>query len=194
MNEHDVKSKEKPRPDHRIAWQWFRFYSGAIDDPKVQRLSGGTFKTWVNMLCLAASHDGVLPPVADIAFRLRMSDHDAQSQVDDLISLGLVDIRSDRRLEMHNWNVRQFVSDRSASRVRKYRNKNKKPSCNVTRNNTVTPPEAEAEAETEAEHNRKNPLSPPRGADGNSNKFYRRRRSVTVADFLAQREGGSDEA
>jgi hypothetical protein len=37
----------------------------------VQRLPGEKFKAWVNLLCIASKHDGVLPPVADHAFLLR---------------------------------------------------------------------------------------------------------------------------
>ena len=49
---------------------WFRFYAEALNDPKVQRLDGETFKGWVNLLCLAKAHDGTLPDIPDIAFGL----------------------------------------------------------------------------------------------------------------------------
>ena len=31
---------------------WFRFYHGALHDPKVQSLRPELFKFWVNLLCL----------------------------------------------------------------------------------------------------------------------------------------------
>lgn len=102
---------------------WFRFYTEALDDPKVQRLSPPLFKTWVNLLCVANSHGGKLPPIDDIAFMLRLSSHEAESQLDELILLGLIDIAPDKSRAPHNWSKRQFVSDIAADRVRKYRDK-----------------------------------------------------------------------
>ena len=52
--------------------RWFRFYTESLEDPKVQKLDGETYKVWVNLLCLAAKNDGKLPSVQDIAFALRM--------------------------------------------------------------------------------------------------------------------------
>ena len=45
--------------------RWYRMYDELLDNPKVQRLSGDEFKAWVNILCLASRHDGVVPPVAE---------------------------------------------------------------------------------------------------------------------------------
>jgi hypothetical protein len=54
--------------------KWFRFYSEALHDPKVQQLRPELFKFWVNCLCLANEQPdrGTLPTVAEIAFILRM--------------------------------------------------------------------------------------------------------------------------
>ena len=103
--------------------RWFRIYDDVLDDPKVQRLSGDLFKTWMNLLCLASKQGGILPPVDDIAFRLRISARDAQQRIEDLILAGLVDIRPDGKQEPHNWSSRQMPSDSSLARVRKHREK-----------------------------------------------------------------------
>jgi hypothetical protein len=102
-------------------YTWFRFYVEAVNDPKVQRLEPTLFRTWVNLLCLARLSDGILPSVDEIAFTLRLSSQDAQAHIDQLICAGLVDILPDRRLTPHNWELRQYDSDSSASRTRKYR-------------------------------------------------------------------------
>lgn len=134
---------------------WFRFYAEALDDLKVQRLSPSLFKTWVNLLCLAASNGGKITPIDDVAFRLRLSTHDAQQQIDELIMCGLLDIVSTgnaRETRPHNWMKRQYVSDISTSRVRKHRkSKDKK-----TRNGDVTfhetaPEQNRAETDSESE-------------------------------------------
>ena len=138
--------------------RWFRFYAESVNDPKVQRLPAHLFKTWVNLLCLASANGGTLPNREDIAFHLRMSDHDANSQIDELIGLGLLDIATDKNLEPHNWKARQFISDSSKDRVRKHRAKkaeaSPKPECNVT----VTPPDTDTDTEqitdTESEKTR----------------------------------------
>lgn len=140
--------------------QWFRFYSDVVNDPKVQRLSPQLFKTWVNLLCLAAERDGQLPSIDDMAFQLRLSVHEAQQQIDDLILAGLVDIQTDKSLTPHNWNLRQFKSDTSADRTRKYRENKKEKPCDVTVTSDVTRPEAETETETETETT---PPTPSRG-------------------------------
>lgn len=106
--------------------RWFRFYAEALDDPKVQRLSPHLFKAWVNLLCLGAAADGALPSNDDIAFRLRVSCQDAESITSDLVLAGLIDIRPNGTLAMHNWEGRQYASDSSAERTRKYRQKKNK--------------------------------------------------------------------
>lgn len=130
---------------------WFRFYSEALDDPKVQRLPVHLFKTWVNMLCLAGVNDGVLPSVDDIAFRLRLSPTDAAQQIDDLILAGLIDIAPNGDRQPHNWQSRQFVSDSSTERVRKHRKNNKKQERNADETLHGTAPDSEADSETETE-------------------------------------------
>jgi hypothetical protein len=50
--------------------QWFRFYNEALDDPKIQKLDGETFKAWINLLCICARNDVLPHAVSDIAFAL----------------------------------------------------------------------------------------------------------------------------
>lgn len=99
---------------------WFRFYNGAVEDPKVQRLSPAHFKFWVNCLCLASRNDGVLPPIADLEFSLRMNARAINSSLATLKAVGLLD-DTETGVAPHNWNERQYKSDVSTSRVRKFR-------------------------------------------------------------------------
>lgn len=124
---------------------WFRFYCDALDDPKVQRLPAERFKQWVNLLCLAKEDDGLLPSTEDIAFRLRISDADAQSLVEELAKRGLLDADGEN-FSPHNWHSRQFVSDSSTERVKRFRN-------NIE-TFTETAPETEADTETEQNQSR----------------------------------------
>lgn len=135
---------KKPMP-------WFRFYTEVLDDPKVQRLPPHLFKTWVNMLCLAGTNGGAFPTVDDIAFRLRMSTHDVEQQMDELILAGLIDIERGGKRTPHNWSQRQFVSDSSTERVRKFRNKSQKQECNSDETLHVTTPYPDPYPETDSE-------------------------------------------
>lgn len=115
--------------------KWFRFYSEALDDPKVQRLPGDLFKAWVNLLCLANEGEprGALPSVEDISFRLRLSHAKTVSVLNQLEKLGLLDADVDLGLTPHGWDARQSKSDDVAARVKKSRSRQgNTEECNVT--------------------------------------------------------------
>lgn len=100
--------------------RWFRVYDDLIDDPKVQRLSPELFKALINLWCLASRHGGVLPPLDDIAFSLRIKQEKADKVLSDLRSAGLIDFDETGR-HPHNWEGRQFKSDGSTERVKRFR-------------------------------------------------------------------------
>jgi hypothetical protein len=117
--------------------RWFRFYEDAIDDPKAQLLDPPLFKNWVNLLCLASRHAGVLPTKKEIAFALHRTVQQTEIILTQLMAKGLIDKREDGRLEPHNWSERQYKSDVSTGRVQQFR----KRFGNVSRNGNETPPE-----------------------------------------------------
>lgn len=83
---------------------WLRLYCGILDDPKVQRLPAEQFKGWINLLCLVKENDGLLPSAGDIAFRLRISEADAEHLIGELTKRGLLDTDGDG-LRPHNWRL-----------------------------------------------------------------------------------------
>jgi predicted transcriptional regulator len=109
--------------------RWFRFYDDALNSPKVQRLDGETFKVWVNLLCLASQNGGKLPHVDDIAFSLRMTQDAALTVVERLLNGGLIDKASGGAngytYAPHNWSERQYKSDTSTDRVKRFRKRSK---------------------------------------------------------------------
>lgn len=131
--------------------QWFRFYAEALNDPKVQSLDGETFKVWVNLLCVTSQCDGVIH-FDDISFHLRMSDQQALDYCRELADRGLLDIHENGYVP-HGWQKRQFKSDTSAERTKKYRERKKERECDVTSNVTVTPPDTE-QIQNRTEQNR----------------------------------------
>ena len=117
--------------------QWFRVYRDLVDCQKVQSLTPLLFRALLNIWCLTDHESGVLPPVAQIAFRLRCPEKTASQWIASLSEAGLIDMTEEGELIPHNWNARQYVSDNAAVRVAKHRQKRKqKQPCNVTE--TVT--------------------------------------------------------
>src|SRR5215510_3889920 len=117
---------------------WLRLYTDILNDVKVQRLSGDEFKAWINLLALAKEHGGLIPPLEDVAFRLRTTEEEATRLVEVLVKRGLLDTDG-ANTAPHNWHIRQFESDNSTERVKRFRNV------------TETSPEADTESETEPE-------------------------------------------
>jgi hypothetical protein len=112
--------------------RWFRLYDNTLDDPKVQRLSLENFQAWINLLCLTSKHDGTLPPIEEIAFRLRKSPHRMAKIVGELQIVELLDQTEDGLLRPHNWEELQYKSDTSAERMRKLRKGKSDGDCDVT--------------------------------------------------------------
>jgi hypothetical protein len=125
--------------------RWFRVYADLVDDPKVQRLDAALFKALINLWCLASANDGALPPIDEIAFKLRMKREKAQRVLTDLRAAGLID-DDERGARPHNWDERQFKSDGSTPRVKRFRERRR----NVSPAVSETAPESETEAEAES--------------------------------------------
>jgi hypothetical protein len=89
---------------------WFRFYSGVVDDPKAQMLSPEMFKHWVNVLCIAAQHNGELPAISVTSFTLCLSETKVAAILTKLNALELLD-KTDKSFKPHNWDRRQYKTD-----------------------------------------------------------------------------------
>jgi hypothetical protein len=112
--------------------RWFRFYDDAINDPKVLKLSDRLHRAWVGLLCVASKNDGQLPSQEDCALILRMRPEGLAEAIEHLVSAGLLD-RNGTLLSPHKWNERQYKSDVSTERVKRFRQQE--------RNGPETPPD-----------------------------------------------------
>jgi len=121
--------------------RWFRFYDDALNNPKVQRLSGDMFKAWVNLMCLTSKNGGEIKSLADAAFALRTTEAKAAVIVTALTTAGLLDPVEARYFAPHDWKSRQFKSDVSNDRVQQHRERKRNAECNVTGNGDETPSE-----------------------------------------------------
>lgn len=115
--------------------QWFRFYGEAVNDPKVQSLPGDLFKTWVNILCLASQHNGQVK-IDLLPFLLRCHKSVTDPQIGALRESGLIKVVG-YYIIPNGWEKRQYKSDTSKERTRRYRDR----TCDVTESVTVTAPE-----------------------------------------------------
>ena len=121
--------------------KWFRFYSDALENPKVQRLPGDLFKTWINLLCLANKQDdrGQLPSVEDMAFALRLPVETMAAQLVDLIDRGLIEAGDDGH-RPHQWGQWQRKSDDVTTRVNEYRARERAADAAESRTTTEKQP------------------------------------------------------
>lgn len=128
------------------------------------------FKHWVNVLCVAAQHDGELPPIAVTAFMLgRIPEPKAAGILARLCGLGLLD-KTEKGFKPHNWDGRQYKHDKSdptnADRQARFRNKKSNVSngesnadSNATEAVTAKRPEYREQNITEA--NASGAVAPP---------------------------------
>jgi len=125
-------------------------YGEALDDPKVQKLPAEDFRGWFNLLCLTSRCDGKLPPIEDVAFALRMSQDGARTLIERLRNAGLIDRCSGgangAHDAPHSWDKRQYKSDTSTDRVKRFRKR--------FSNTNVTSPDTETDTETEVKEER----------------------------------------
>jgi hypothetical protein len=122
--------------------RWFRFYDDAINDPKVLKLSDRLHRVWVGLLCVASKNAGQLPSQEDCALILRTRPEGLAEAIEHLVGAGLLD-RDETFLSPHKWNERQYKSDVSTERVKRFRQQQ--------RNGEETSPEQNRKNRTEAE-------------------------------------------
>ena len=143
---------------------WFRLYSEAIDDEKLRLLAFEDRWHFVALLCCkskglldsADSHD---LKTRKIALKLGLSTRELDEVARRLAEVGLIDRDT---LQPLAWDERQYQSDASTDRVRKFRERQKQTGNAVKRagNVSVTVQETETETETEVIP----PLPPTGGA------------------------------
>lgn len=115
---------------------WFRFYDDAINDPKILKLPEASRWHWTALLCIASKNDGVLPAIEDVALMLRVKPSTAAAIIAQMKSAGLLDFDGSKYAP-HNWSGRQYKSDVSTERVKRFRKRE--------RNVSETPPEADTD-------------------------------------------------
>ena len=102
--------------------RWFRMYDDMLDDERIQSLTPGQFRLWVNLLALASrTSDGVLNVGGSMGFALRENEWDLDELIKELVEVGLFRRLDAQRLMPVDWHARRFPSDKSTARVRRHR-------------------------------------------------------------------------
>lgn len=134
---------------------WLRLYAEFAHDPKVQIMPEAMQRRLVMLFCLQCSDVLVTLNIAEIAFQLRISEQELEETRKLFVAKGFID----DNWNLLNWSTRQYESDNSTARVRRFRGKKQNETFHVTPNETpetkravtVTAPDTDTEADTEAE-------------------------------------------
>jgi hypothetical protein len=116
--------------------RWFRLDDDIINDPKILLLPEAMRWIWIAFLCIASKNNGALPSIEIVALSLRVKTTKAAEYITLLVSAGLID-KTETGFAPHNWNARQYKSDVSTERVKRFRKQD--------RNVSETPPDTETE-------------------------------------------------
>jgi hypothetical protein len=122
--------------------RWFRLDDDVINDPKILLLPEALRWIWVAFLCIASKNRGALPAIEIIALSLRVKQIKAAEYLTRLVTAGLID-KTETGFAPHNWEGRQFKSDVSTERVKRFRKQE--------RNVSETPPETHTETESKTD-------------------------------------------
>lgn len=138
---------------------WLRLYREAMNDPKIVTLTDRLFRAWVNCLMMA-DDAGKLPIMRDVAVHMRTTVVEAEQMICGLVEAELIDMDAISgpvtTYTMHGWADRQFMSDSSKERVRRYRERR----SNVTCNDDVTLPKRPKTSESYSETDTENKFFP----------------------------------
>ena len=132
---------------------WGRLYFEWAHDLKIQTLPEAFQRRHAMLLCMHI--EGLVCPTdEEAAFYMRLTLEQWLETKAAFLNKGMMDESN----HLINWERRQYKSDNSAARTRKYREAASDRHSDVT----VTPPDTESETETEAETEEKiPPLAPP---------------------------------
>jgi len=160
-----------------MANPWFRLYSEFAHDPKIQMLSEAMQRRYVMLMCLRCSETLETLHETEIAFQLRLSEAELIETKQLFVSKNFID----KQWNLLNWDKRQFVSDSSTMRVRKYRDKKKQPS---NADETLQKRQSNAidtDTETEQKHKKTTIVATPEGVSDSVWQEFKNLRKVKKA-------------
>lgn len=103
---------------------WIKLYVEALDDPKMALLPDRLYRRVIELFMAAGrtGADGILPPINDLAWILRMSPEDLRQDIEALLPTGIISTNDDGALLVTNFARRQSPS--ASERSRQFRKRN----------------------------------------------------------------------
>ena len=139
--------------------KWFRFWTDTLDDVKILQLTDYEYRIWTYLLAIACEVNSMSGEcqvnVKSMSLRCRTQVNHFSRALETFQKLGLITINEDGYPVITNWNKRQYKSDDTTARVRKFREVTSKRnvSCNVSETDQIT------DTDTDTEKDIKNAVS-----------------------------------
>jgi hypothetical protein len=107
--------------------RWWRAQNACVDNAKLIKLNDRAHRNWFNLNCVANEHGGVLPDLATVAIKLRVTESRAAAAIAELVAKKLFDKLEDGTFVPHDWNQWQYKTDEAdptnAERQKRHRQK-----------------------------------------------------------------------
>ena len=105
---------------------WIKLYHEILDDPKMGRMSDRLWRRVIEMFLLAGDYDkdGELPPVEDVAWRLRTDNETLQQDIEALQRIGILSVNGSIHI-VTNFSERQSAMS-GAERISRFRDSRRK--------------------------------------------------------------------
>jgi DNA-binding transcriptional regulator YhcF (GntR family) len=135
------------------SYHWIKLWNEVLHDPKMGRLPDNLWRRFIECCLMANELDmgGRLPPVHDIAWKLRIEEETLRGEFEQLARMGLLDYIS-KKLDEH-WIVVNFDKRQermtSAERMRRKRERDKSRTYYEQSDDTVTNRNTEKRREEE---------------------------------------------
>ena len=137
---------------------WLKLYHEMLDDPKVARLNDSAYRRFIECLLMAGELDenGLLPPLEDMAWRIRVSETALAQDMTRLALGGMVELQEHEGEE--RWLVSQFAKRQSpmdkAEYMRRKREGDKKQKYYQDRYQPVTNGNTDIDIDIDTEEKR----------------------------------------
>jgi len=133
--------------------KWFRFWTDSINDVKLLQLSDYEYRIWTYLLAYASEIDSTSGQLQTTFKLLSLHFHQRfnlfSRAIETFQKVGLIVIDESGFITITNWNKRQFKSDYSYGRVKKFRQ--------VTLKRNVSETAPDTDTDTDIEKKRKTP-------------------------------------
>lgn len=127
---------------------WYRQYNEFATDPKVQSMSEAMQRRLIMLFCLHSCNVLVTLHVTDLAFALRISEEELEETKALFIRKKFID----DEWNILNWDKRQYASDSSSERVRRYRERKRNAGVTeVKRYSNVIDTDSDSDTEKETD-------------------------------------------